>query len=170
MSSALRRRHESDAGAAAVEFALMFPLFIMLTVGMISAGFAFERWIAVTQGAREAARYGATLDVTAVVPPGPATWVTDVADVAREASGVASSTPGQSVCVAIYYGGEWTRRSPSGLVDTGADMTFACWDDQRTDERVQVSLSRDTDFNWVFASKTISLNSRSATRYEHGVN
>ncbi len=49
-----REGHLHDAGAAAVEFALLLPLFIMLVFGIISGGFTFDRWISVTQSAREA--------------------------------------------------------------------------------------------------------------------
>jgi Flp pilus assembly protein TadG len=142
----------------------MLPIFLVLTIGMISGGFAFERWIAVTQGTREAARYGATLDVTAVSPPGPTSQVAKVAAVAREATGVSVATPGQSVCVALFYAGSWTRQKPDGTTDN----TY-CWDDGRSDERVQVMVQRSTDFNWVFANNTISIGSRSVTRYEHGL-
>lgn len=159
-----RRRVAQESGAAAVEFALLLPIAVMLLVGMISGGFAFERWIAITQGTREAARYGATLDVTAVSPPGADSQVSSVLAVARGATGVSATTPGQSVCVALFYAGSWTRRLPDGTTDS----TF-CWDDGRTDERVQVSVRRSTDFSWVFATNTISVGSRSVTRYEHGL-
>jgi Flp pilus assembly protein TadG len=56
-----RRWSRGDGGAAAVEFALLLPLFFMLVFGMISAGIALSRQISLTQAAREASRYGATL-------------------------------------------------------------------------------------------------------------
>jgi Flp pilus assembly protein TadG len=54
-----------DEGAAAVEFALLFPIFMILALGIINGGFAFSRQINVTQAAREASRYGSTYSVTA---------------------------------------------------------------------------------------------------------
>jgi Flp pilus assembly protein TadG len=46
----------SDEGVAAVEFALVAPVFIMIVVGIIVYGIYFTTWIAVTQLASEAAR------------------------------------------------------------------------------------------------------------------
>jgi Flp pilus assembly pilin Flp len=58
------RRRRGDDGAAAVEFALLFPIFMILALGIINGGLAFSRQINVTQAAREASRYGATLDIS----------------------------------------------------------------------------------------------------------
>lgn len=55
------RRRPDDAGAAAVEFALLLPLFTILVFGIISGGIVFNDKLALSQGVREAARYGATL-------------------------------------------------------------------------------------------------------------
>jgi Flp pilus assembly protein TadG len=57
-------RHGTDArrddrGAAAVEFALILPLLVMLIVGMIQFGFVFNAYITVTHAAREGARMAA---------------------------------------------------------------------------------------------------------------
>lgn len=54
-------RRSDDAGAAAVEFALLLPLFTILVFGIISGGIVFNDKLALSQGVREAARYGATL-------------------------------------------------------------------------------------------------------------
>lgn len=59
------RRRRGDEGAAAVEFALLFPIFMILALGIINAGFAFSRQINVTQAAREASRFGSTYSITA---------------------------------------------------------------------------------------------------------
>jgi Flp pilus assembly protein TadG len=50
-----RRRRTTD-GAAAVEFALVAPLFIILVFGVISFGIVFAQNLALDNGAREAAR------------------------------------------------------------------------------------------------------------------
>jgi Flp pilus assembly pilin Flp len=52
----VRERRKSEGGAAAVEFALIFPLFAALVMGMVQYGFYF--WTAETTGsaARETAR------------------------------------------------------------------------------------------------------------------
>ncbi len=45
-----------EQGAAAVEFALLLPLLVLLLFGMIEFGFAFNTRIQATNAAREAAR------------------------------------------------------------------------------------------------------------------
>jgi hypothetical protein len=62
-----RRSPSRDSGAAAVEFALLLPIFVMLTFGGISVGLALWHNIALTQAARDAARYGSTLQVNSSV-------------------------------------------------------------------------------------------------------
>lgn len=52
-----RGRTRTD-GAAAVEFALVAPLFIILVFGLISFGIVFAQNLALGNGAREAARSG----------------------------------------------------------------------------------------------------------------
>ena len=55
-----RRRHRirlrSDRGQAAVEFALIAPILMVLLLGIIQAGIAFHDYLAVTDAARAAAR------------------------------------------------------------------------------------------------------------------
>ena len=53
MSATPRRR---EGGAAAVEFALLLPLLVLLLFGIIEFGFAFSTRIQATNAAREAAR------------------------------------------------------------------------------------------------------------------
>ncbi len=48
------RRNED--GAAAVEFALVLPVLILLVFGIIEFGFVFNRWLGVTHAAREGVR------------------------------------------------------------------------------------------------------------------
>lgn len=49
----------SDAGAAAVEFALVLLLLAMLLFGIVQYGYTFFEYIQVAQSAREAVRWGA---------------------------------------------------------------------------------------------------------------
>ncbi|MGN6333601.1 MAG: TadE/TadG family type IV pilus assembly protein [Motilibacteraceae bacterium] len=50
------RSGDDDAGAAAVEFALVLPLLVMLVFGIIEFGLAFNAKIELAGAAREAAR------------------------------------------------------------------------------------------------------------------
>ena len=69
------RRFQQEHGAALVEFALVLPLIMALLLGLTSGGMAYNRKISLTNGLREGARFGATLN-------GPTTngWATDVRD------------------------------------------------------------------------------------------
>ena len=51
--------HHSDRGSAAVEFALVLPLLVMLLFGIIQFGFVYNAYITVTHAAREGARMAA---------------------------------------------------------------------------------------------------------------
>src|SRR5689334_15249863 len=54
------RRHSADLdrGAAAVEFALVVPVLLMILFGIIDYGLLFNNSLSVKQGVREAARQG----------------------------------------------------------------------------------------------------------------
>lgn len=59
----LRARRAED-GAAAVEFALVAPLLIILVFGIIAFGILFAQKLALGNAARQAARYGVVADRT----------------------------------------------------------------------------------------------------------
>ena len=176
--SALRRRIRPllqlagaayrDRGAAAVEFALLAPLFFMLVFGMISAGLALSRQINLTQAAREASRYGSTLSFQAA-GGGITGWLSQVAASVDQAAGPADSPTGgyqSDSCVAyvepaglvshrLLDGSAGTGPCPGTTVDTALGSAY-----------VQVVLHRDTTFNAILLSKTITLSSTSVTPYE----
>jgi Flp pilus assembly protein TadG len=54
-----RRRGAGDRGAAAVEFALLLPLLLLIVFGLIDFGRALNAQITLTQAAREGARLDA---------------------------------------------------------------------------------------------------------------
>jgi Flp pilus assembly protein TadG len=51
-----RREHDAERGAAAVEFALVVPLLVLLVVAIFEFGRAYHAQIALTAAAREGAR------------------------------------------------------------------------------------------------------------------
>ncbi len=53
---------KSEKGAAAIEFALILPVLIVLIFGMIEFGRAYNAYLAVTHAAREGARLAAVGD------------------------------------------------------------------------------------------------------------
>jgi hypothetical protein len=66
--SGVSKRLHGEAGANAVEFALVLPLLLMLVFGVIYFGFAFNTQLTLTQAAREGARLGATFPLNATNP------------------------------------------------------------------------------------------------------
>ena len=47
---------DSERGAAAVEFAIILPVLVMLVFGIVEFGFVFNRWLSMTHAAREGVR------------------------------------------------------------------------------------------------------------------
>lgn len=178
------RAPRGDTGASAVEFALLMPIFIMLTFGTLTGGIAFWHHIELTQGARDAARLGATFPISTVTPApvGEKTmtdWLNMVADVAANESGwggvadVAPPDSGGFICVA-YVAGEGdllttarltfgASRASDGLL---ASPDGPCFDDDLTDSRVQVLVRRDAELNAVLYSSDLELRTHSSIPYE----
>lgn len=57
MHTMMERRARDDGGAAAVEFALVVPILLVLVFGIINFGFVFAQQIALNNGVRQGARY-----------------------------------------------------------------------------------------------------------------
>lgn len=57
--AALRRGLRDERGTAAVEFALLLTILVMLLLGTFDFGRIFDAWLVATNAAREGARYGA---------------------------------------------------------------------------------------------------------------
>ena len=176
----------SDRGAVLVEMAFALPLLMMLIVGMVSAGIAYNHQLALTHAAREGGRLAATLPVTNFVPMGGKSsmdlWLEEVAARAVEdATGsLDPGVPGLVVCVAYVHpnGGiatdQTTIRIDNGGIPTYAqdpsppDPSLWCFPDARPDgeRRVQVAVARETDFNVVFFSSTVTLDAEAVNRFE----
>jgi Flp pilus assembly protein TadG len=149
------RSGDADRGAAAVEFAILLPVFLMLAFGTLTGGQAYAHKIGLTQAAREGARYGATLPI----PPIPGQTIDDWLSQVRSATLAAAAddfTVGQdssSLCVAFINGQDATK-DKKATVDTAGNMTSPvvgnCWDDTAlgmTDNRVQVVINRQVEIN-----------------------
>jgi Flp pilus assembly protein TadG len=101
----LRRRspHGSEAGVSLVEFVLVLPLLLVLLLGMLDFGKAFNYWIDSTHLANEGARW-------AVVNKNPGTgtlqqYIQQQADTPELRSGGTSSVPGPlEVCISFPNG------------------------------------------------------------------
>ena len=168
----------ADAGAAAVEFALLLPLAVMLTVGTISSGFAFHAWLNATHGAQESSRFGATLSVEAAGGTETA-WLTEVADRAAAAAGISSATgeaaPGTTICVSVVSPTNipplndhlTVSADSSGTLVAGTPATGPCpQGSTMTGDYVQTYVGIPVTFNYVLGSADITASSKSVSRFE----
>ncbi len=167
---------DRDDGAAAVEFAIVLPLLVMLVFGIISFGIIFHHRLSLGDGAREAARYGATLPVTNFASAGDPmqVWLDAIAAraIADATGSLDPGVPNRTICVSYVYpdgtsGVDSTRRR----TEVGGSISYAttpCFNDGRPNDerRVQIQLGRDFDFVVILASKTISLSAESVSRFE----
>ena len=67
-------RTRTERGAAAVEFALIVPILILLLIGVVTTAMAYSDHLSATNAVREGARYGAAADVSS------SGWATSVRD------------------------------------------------------------------------------------------
>jgi Flp pilus assembly protein TadG len=176
-------RRENDEGAAAVEFALLFPIFMILALGIMTAGTAFSRQINITQAAREASRYGATLDISGMdttqsLAARTTTWL-DSSDNALTQSAGNRLNPIAGYdyrCVAIVITDNTGAASSSSrykeTVGNSASTygNGACPSTQTapitSTTYVQTVLSRDVKFFVLFINPTLHLDAVSVTPYE----
>lgn len=105
----IRRKSRSDKGAAAVEFALIVPLLVILVFGIIEFSRLYNAQVSLTNAAREGARYMAIHSGTTVV----ADTKTQIAAAAPSVIPAIAATqivitpttctPGSNVSVTITY-------------------------------------------------------------------
>lgn len=187
------RRERTDDGAVAVEFALLFPLFVMLTFGSLSAGMIFWNSISAAQAVRDAARYGATLPLTTTSPPAANTylidaWLDAVAQVALREAGMndangdgtidsaETAARGAQVCVAFVQGTASTHPLATKSLTLGAGTAPATTDPciaadgaPPAPDRVQVRFNRDESFSAIFLSREFTNQSKSVQPYQRVV-
>jgi Flp pilus assembly protein TadG len=160
-----------DEGAAAVEFALLFPIFAILVMGMISAGMAWSRQINITQAARETSRFGATLSFKAAAEGGTGTvddWLDKVDEAATSAGGPADMPIGgyDSRCVAFVDQAGNTKHMQDGGTKASGTCPGTAINSALGPAYVQVVFTRNVSFFAVFMNPTLTLDSLSATPYE----
>lgn len=164
-----RPRSGEDRGATAVEFAILFPVFVMLAFGTISFGFAFEKWISVTQGAREASRFAATYPMPST---GVSPWLADVKAVAKEAAGIPSGAPLSDYFVCVRFvknidpsvapvttsSSEGSLRDPSACPASSTTVL--------PDNAAEVMIMRAADLSWILGAATVAVSGDNISRYE----
>jgi Flp pilus assembly protein TadG len=154
-----------ERGASLVEFALVLPLILMILLGLVSAGVAYNLKITLTHAAREAARYAAILPTEGDTDA----WLGSVeTHLLADATGsLDSGLPGAAYCIA-YVDASSTGTETKHIDETGTVTSGWCFDDGRgTKEwRVQIAVTRTSVLTALVFSKTITLRSEAASRYE----
>ena len=103
------RTTRDQRGTAAIEFALIAPIVLMLLFGMISGGMTYSDHLSITNAVREGARFGAAVDYTNP------SWATSVRTRVQQAYFNAGDTltDGQ-VCVSVVSNAGVTLSSALG--------------------------------------------------------
>lgn len=163
-----------ERGAALLEFALVFPIFMTVVLGIFSGAQAYDHNLSVTHAAREGARYAATLGKE---PNGLTAnfWWSAVEDrvVATSAGDLNLSKPGHFLCVALLKAdgtimtdsasdpyAVWLPSKPAGEVDSCFTSTGPTY------SRVHVLVRRPDSIDTVFYNYGLRLESQATTRYE----
>jgi Flp pilus assembly protein TadG len=159
---------ERERGAALVEFVVLVPLFVILIMGMVTAGIVYNHKLDLVHAAREGARYGVTIPQnTCSLTPNPCgtkTWAQLVQSVVVQRSD-GDVTTGQ-VCVALVSG---STGAPIGSAFTTNGDGSHCYDDGNADTgiRVQVQIVRSGDaINAAFFRVPVTLTSHATAKFE----
>lgn len=96
----MARGTTSEEGAAAVEFAIVLPLLVLLLFGIFEFGQAYNAYITVTHAAREGARLAAVGRYSEALVRQRAGYIGD--DISVSVS-PASPAPGTTVTVTVSY-------------------------------------------------------------------
>ena len=157
-----------EGGAAAVEMALVLPLFLAIVMGILTGGIAMDHKIGITSATREAARYGALMPSAQCVDATKCsgrTWAQLVQSVALER--VSGDVPASQVCVALVSG-PGSSPVPLSAGHTTRSDGSACYRDSSVDpgQRVQVTMTRYDRMQVFFAAKDLALSARVVSRFE----
>ena len=184
--------HRNQAGASALEFALVLPILVVLIFGAFSVGLGYNRRLALEHSARDAARYAATKPGAGDGVPADQ-WFAEVRDRALAAATGElrdGGADGTQICVA-YVEGQVTAsvlpdvsvnskaiRYREGVSGWTADPSGThCWVDglgepasvasSDLDERVQVEVSRPFEFSVVVLPPLdVTITAESVAAYE----
>ncbi len=187
MRRTFRSRAHDQRGAALVEFALVIIPLLMLILGAVTGGLAYNRKITLTDAARVAARYATTHAIPGgwsplETPPCTTTpassplgeWLVDVACYAiPNAQGeLDEGTSGRMICVAyIPPSGlssmlEWGT-SNTGSITTGHSCPGATPPASISDTIVEVVVERTANLDAVVWNHTLTLTSAAFGRCEN---
>lgn len=127
------RRRRGDAGAVAVEFALILPIFLALVLGIAEMGRAFNIQVSLSEAARQASRYAAvhcsdagyspSSAQAAGVAAAPSVSLTN-ANIAISYTGTGSCADGNDVSVSVSYTTPWMTGFPNLIPGMPASLNI----------------------------------------------
>ncbi|PTT65862.1 TadE/TadG family type IV pilus assembly protein [Arthrobacter sp. HMWF013] len=128
-----RPRSAREAGAVAVEFALILPIFMGLVLGIAEFGRAFNIQVSLTEAAREASRYAAihcaesTYTASAAqnagVDAAPSVGLT-TANINISYSGSGTCSSGNNAVVTVNYTTPWMTGFPNLIPGMPGTLTI----------------------------------------------
>jgi Flp pilus assembly protein TadG len=113
--SATGRARREGAGAVVVEFALVFPMLMMILFGIITAGLSYTHAVGLTNAVREGARFGAVSDAS---PTMASQWADDVIARVRETQ-FDDTTQESQICVQLWKVGTGAIANTGKCSSTG---------------------------------------------------
>jgi Flp pilus assembly protein TadG len=150
-------------GANAVEFAIVLPILIVLIFGILYGGIAYNRQLAMTQSAREGARFAATLPLPTGTSAPDGAWFAAVIERIEDSSTgeLTAASPGRYVCIRFVddAGVAYTEEFGSGNCTVDSSNV-----DDRA--RVEVVVSRPATLDFIFYEFPVTLRGASIARFE----
>ena len=171
------RRDDSERGGILLEFGLIAPLLVTLILGGITTGLAYDTNNSLNNGARESARFAATLPVDGA--GGMANWLNQVADTAIASAGgqMAPTVADQQLCIAyVHPDGTAANDQTASLAESAGSRLITpggtCFADGRPDSerRVQIQLRRSADIEAIVVTHTVQIEAQSVARFERASN
>lgn len=127
------RRRGRDAGAVAVEFALILPIFLALVLGIAEMGRAFNIQVSLSEAARQASRYAAvhcsetgylpSSAQAAGVAAAPSVPLSNP-NISIAYTGTGTCADGNDVSVTVSYTTPWMTGFPNLIPGMPASLTI----------------------------------------------
>lgn len=155
------RMRRDELGVAAVEFALVLPVLVMLLFGVTTTGLAYNDHLSISNAAREGARLGAALDYST----NPSGWATSVQSRVQQVYfNAASSLPAGEVCVALVASDGTVLANTSGYTTScgpvppspAAMASGSCVVKVWVTKPAQISLVIVPDMNFTIGAQSVS--------------
>jgi Flp pilus assembly protein TadG len=128
-------KFQSEKGAAAVEFALLLPLLMMIVFGIIEFGFALYRQSVLTNASREGARLGIVQSVQAITNA----QISNAVDTYLTVAGINPGNVGRTILTTGVTGSPvrvtltlpYTFTVLPGLTSVTPSITLTAWTEMR---------------------------------------